>query len=310
MKVRSRKIQKNVQRLSTALVGIWIVLFGYASKGFRDIEYIELLIAITTGIIIYLIPISIRKFAYWITERIIKIDLGTHDDLCEPVKKPAKTNTKEVGVPLEQARPRSKKVLGIVAALIVIIILALVALRDTSKDSLQVTKKVPSVKKQFSQKTSLSSFQTKKDDILEVSASPEQKTSLATPQESKPQTLVHPNPKAEIRQLLIDWKTAWHLSAGLKGDIEKYLSFYSENFIVGKFDKNSWRENKTIRNQNKAWIEIIISDIAVDVSNDGNSAEVRFNQQYNSSNYSDISQKTLILVKEDSSWRITAEKGD
>ncbi len=98
------------------------------------------------------------------------------------------------------------------------------------------------------------------------------------------------------------------MSAGLEGDIEKYLSFYSENFITGIFNKNGWRENKTIRNQNKAWIEIVISDITVDLAKDGNSAEVRFSQQYNSPNYSDISQKILIWVKEDSSWRIVSEK--
>ncbi len=190
MKVRSRKIKKNVQMLSTALVGIWIVFVGYATYNFSSIDYSELLIVISIGIIIYLIPILIKNFAYWIKEIIVKIDLGTHDDLCEHVKKPAKTNTKEVGVPLEQARSRNKKVLGIVAAIIVLIILAAVALRDTSKDSLLHTKKVPSARKQLSQKTSLSSFQTKKDDILEVSVSPEQKMALATPQESKPQTLV------------------------------------------------------------------------------------------------------------------------
>ena len=310
MKVRSRKIKKNVRRLSTALVGVWIVLFGYATKSFIDIDTIELFFAITTGILIYLIPISIRKFVYWITERIIKIDPGTHDDLCETVKKPVKTNTKEVEVPLELARPRSKMVLGIVAAQIVIIILAPVALRDTSKVSLHQAKEAPSARKQFSQKTSPASPQTKKDNIIEAYVSPEQKTSLSTPQESKPQTLVHPNPEAEIRQLLSDWKTAWQMSAGLEGDIEKYLSFYSENFITGIFDKNSWRENKTIRNQNKAWIEIGISDITVDLSNDGNSAEVRFSQQYNSPNYSDISKKILVSVKEDSSWRIVSEKSD
>jgi len=148
------------------------------------------------------------------------------------------------------------------------------------------------------------------DERVEVSASSEQKTSLATPQESKPQTLIHLNPEAEIRQLLSDWKTAWQLSAGLKGDIKKYLSFYSENFITGIFDKNSWGEKKTIRNQKTAWIEIDISDITVDIANDGNSAEVRFSQQYNSPNYSDISQKILFWVKEDSSWRIVSEKSD
>ena len=258
MKVRSRKIKKNVQMLSTALVGIWIVFVGYATYNFSSIDYSELLIVISIGIIIYLIPILIKNFAYWIKEIIVKIDLETHDDLCEHVKKPAKTNTKEVGVPLEQARSRNKKVLGIVAAIIVLIILAAVALRDTSKDSLLHTKKVPSARKQLSQKTSLSSFQTKKDDILEVSASPEQKMALATPQESKPQTLVHPNPEAVIRQLLSNWKTAWQMSAGLEGDIEKYLSFYSENFITGIFNKNGWRENKTILQLESSFTQISI----------------------------------------------------
>ncbi|HDZ13427.1 MAG TPA: hypothetical protein ENH60_00835 [Pricia sp.] len=74
MKGRSRKIKKSVQRLSTALVSVWIVLVGYATKSFSQIDPIELLIAITIGIIIYLISISTRKFAYLIKEIIIKLE--------------------------------------------------------------------------------------------------------------------------------------------------------------------------------------------------------------------------------------------
>ncbi len=93
MKVRSRKIKKNVQMLSTALVGVWIVFVGYATYNFSSIDYSVLLIVISIGIIIYLITILIKNFAYWIKEIIVKIDLGSHDDLYEPVKKPANTNT-------------------------------------------------------------------------------------------------------------------------------------------------------------------------------------------------------------------------
>lgn len=213
-------------------------------------------------------------------------------------------------VPLYLAGLRSRKVLGIIAALILIIILVIVALRDTSQDSHVQAKKAPSTLKQLSQKTSVAGPQGKKDATREGPISSAQKTSLSTSQESKPRTSVPPDPEAKIRQLLNDWKTAWQMSARLKGGFEKYLSFYSENFHADIVDKKGWGEKKTIHNQNREWIEIVISNITVDLSNEGNRAEVRFSQRYNSPKYSDISQKMLIWVKEKSGWRIVSERSE
>ena len=45
----------------------------------------------------------------------------------------------------------------------------------------------------------------------------------------------------EIKDFLRKWKTALQNTAGKEGDIETYMSFYSDDFISKGLDKNGWR---------------------------------------------------------------------
>lgn len=112
----------------------------------------------------------------------------------------------------------------------------------------------------------------------------------------------------EIRAFVDRWKDAWEDSAGPKGDMDGYLSFYSEDFRSQGLDKRGWRKEKSERNRKKQWITIELKDIAIrELSQDG-LVEVRFLQDYRSSNYSLKSGKNLLLRREGPGWKILSEK--
>jgi hypothetical protein len=56
---------------------------------------------------------------------------------------------------------------------------------------------------------------------------------------------------AQIQGFLMDWKKAWEASAGNDGDMDTYISFYSDGFRSGKLDKKGWAIDKTKRNREK-----------------------------------------------------------
>lgn len=108
----------------------------------------------------------------------------------------------------------------------------------------------------------------------------------------------------EINTFLEEWKNAWQNTAGEKGDIERYMSFYSRDFTSGEFDKNRWKSDKEIKNRRKEWIRVELKDITLTEPLADNHVEVSFLQVYKSSNFSDESNKTLVLKKEKTGWKI------
>ena len=112
----------------------------------------------------------------------------------------------------------------------------------------------------------------------------------------------------EIYAFIDGWKMAWNNSAGEKGDIEAYISFYSDDFISKGLDKNGWKRDKAIKNRKKRWIRLELNDIRISELTAENRIEVRFLQEYKSSNFSGKSNKMLILSKEKTGWKIIREK--
>lgn len=98
------------------------------------------------------------------------------------------------------------------------------------------------------------------------------------------------------------------MSAGSKGDIKEYISFYSDDFKSGRLDKNGWEYDKSRKNRRKKWIRVEIPDIKVFSPDKYNRIKVSFSQDYRSSNYSVLSKKVLLLKKENSKWVIVSEK--
>jgi protein phosphatase len=114
--------------------------------------------------------------------------------------------------------------------------------------------------------------------------------------------------KQEIHEFLREWKTAWEKTAGPQGNISAYMSFYSEDFQSLGMDKNGWREKKAERNKKKQWIKVELKEIAVGEPTNANQVDVRFHQEYRSSDSSLSTNKSLVLKKGNAGWRIAAER--
>jgi hypothetical protein len=129
-----------------------------------------------------------------------------------------------------------------------------------------------------------------------------------TVRESEENTRKERSPDQEIHQFLKEWKTAWENTAGSEGNIAAYMALYSEDFHSQGLNKNGWREEKGERNKRKQWIKVELKGITIVQPGSDNRLEVRFHQEYKSSNFSVSTNKALILKKENAGWRIITEK--
>jgi hypothetical protein len=108
----------------------------------------------------------------------------------------------------------------------------------------------------------------------------------------------------EMKAFLNQWEVAWETSAGIYGNIENYMSLYSDSFNFNGLDKNGWRQKKALQNKTKTWIRIELTDVRIAGLDENNRANVSFLQNYRSANYSEETSKTLTLKKEVSGWKI------
>lgn len=112
----------------------------------------------------------------------------------------------------------------------------------------------------------------------------------------------------QVYTFISEWKNAWEMSAGGKGDFAKYASFYSNDFRSGSLDKKGWTSDKIKKNKMKKWIKVEISDIKISNPDNSDQIAVRFSQNYRSSNFSVVSDKMLLLKKVNNTWLIVAEQ--
>lgn len=111
-----------------------------------------------------------------------------------------------------------------------------------------------------------------------------------------------------IYTLISEWKNAWEKTAGESGNIENYISFYSDNFSADGIDREEWKIDKERKGRKKRWISVGISDIKIIGPTEENRVEVRFSQDYRSSNFSVKSDKLLVLEKGEEEWEIADER--
>ncbi|MBW1704984.1 MAG: protein serine/threonine phosphatase 2C family protein [Deltaproteobacteria bacterium] len=112
----------------------------------------------------------------------------------------------------------------------------------------------------------------------------------------------------EIYAFINKWKKAWENTAGRKGEIQSYISCYSDDFVSKGLHKTGWRHDKAVKGRTKRWIRLKLKDIRIVEARSDSRVEVRFLQNYRSSNYSGSSKKKLVLIKERTGWKIFAEK--
>lgn len=146
---------------------------------------------------------------------------------------------------------------------------------------------------------------TAKHPVIVGKKEPTSAETLATPEKESKSDI-----DARVHTFLSEWKTAWEMSAGDKGDITKYISLYSDDFKSGGLDKKGWASDKSRKNKRKKWIRIELRDIRISDPDKNNKIEVSFSQDYRSSNFSVVSDKKLLLKKAGNSWVICSEQSD
>ena len=103
--------------------------------------------------------------------------------------------------------------------------------------------------------------------------------------------------------LLHAWTRAWSTK-----NIDDYLRLYGRNFIPGEGKtRNQWENHRKQRINNSKSIKVKLSNIQV-ISELGNSAEIKFTQNYSSRSYKDQVVKVLTLSLEEDKLVIVGER--
>lgn len=104
-----------------------------------------------------------------------------------------------------------------------------------------------------------------------------------------------------VRAVVYDWSRVWQ-----SRNIESYISYYSPAFRSKEYDYDDWLAKKTTLFQRHSSISLKISDLWVFI--EGKSAIATFVQQYQNPIFTDVGEKTLLLVKTHDTWKIVSEE--
>ena len=131
---------------------------------------------------------------------------------------------------------------------------------------------------------------------------PASKPAREAPQPAqKPAPLVDTSANREVEKAVQNWATAW-------GDknLKAYFAAYSRDFDpAGKQGRSTWEEERRARIEGKARISIKITDLQTLVR--GNTALVKFRQDYRANGIAISSRKTLEMVRQGDNWKIVRE---
>jgi tetratricopeptide (TPR) repeat protein len=113
--------------------------------------------------------------------------------------------------------------------------------------------------------------------------------------------LVSGSAEKDIEQAVRSWASAW-----ASKDMNGYLGSYAKNFSPPKNqDRGTWEEERRARIVGKSRISVKISEIVAKTS--GNTATVKFRQEYSADSLQSTSRKTLELNKVGDRWLIAKE---
>ena len=138
----------------------------------------------------------------------------------------------------------------------------------------------------------------------QVDKTPAAETSVK-PKESKDNDTKTSSPdgiEQDITRLVQAWASAWS-----RKDVKSYLAFYASNFQTPNgMPRKDWEAERKQRIDKPGKLQVTVDDIKVSIS--GDTATVRFRQQYTSATLKSSTSKTLILVKSDNKWFIQQER--
>ena len=126
-------------------------------------------------------------------------------------------------------------------------------------------------------------------------------TSKSATTKAAPAPLVDTTANREVEQAVQRWATAWS-----DKDLKAYFAAYGRDFDpAGKQSRNAWEEERRARIEGKASISIQITDLQTLVR--GNTALVKFRQNYRANGIAISSRKTLEMVRQGDNWKIVRE---
>jgi Flp pilus assembly protein TadD/ketosteroid isomerase-like protein len=106
----------------------------------------------------------------------------------------------------------------------------------------------------------------------------------------------------EILTAVHAWARAWS-----ERDMKTYLGFYSEDFHLPRgMSRDAWVQERTARITGKKRISVAIE--IPEVKLEGETATVRFRQQFSSDKLNSTDWKTLVLIKRNGQWQIREER--
>ena len=101
------------------------------------------------------------------------------------------------------------------------------------------------------------------------------------------------------------WRSDWE-----SRDAERYLGHYAARFNSGDQDLAAWSEHKRKVNGTKSWIKVATSRVAMLRYPREDFVVVSFDQDYRSSNLSNVMRKRQYWAKDGGRWRILYEGGE
>jgi len=117
----------------------------------------------------------------------------------------------------------------------------------------------------------------------------------------KPKKLSKEELSIEIKKIIKNWKVSWE-----NKDMQGYLNSYASNFnYPNNMNKVEWEKYRTNRIVSKKTINILISNINLIFKKEKITAT--FVQNYKSGKLNQISNKTLVFIKEKGQWLIFKE---
>ena len=130
--------------------------------------------------------------------------------------------------------------------------------------------------------------------------------------EAKPEPKPEPKPAAkpvvekddsdEVLAVVHGWARAWS-----EQNVKSYLGYYGSDFETPKGEsRKDWAEERHQRIEGKNRIEVKIESPQVSIN--GNSATVKFRQEYVSDRLKANSRKVLVLTKQGGKWQIKQER--
>jgi len=110
--------------------------------------------------------------------------------------------------------------------------------------------------------------------------------------------------RGDLAAALESWRADWE-----SRDAGKYLSHYAARFSSGDQNLAEWSEHKRMVNAGKSWIKVGLSRVSMFQYPRQNFVVVSFDQDYRSSNLSNVMRKRQYWIRENGRWRIFYEGG-